>query len=426
MSGVCPSRKHARRQGVVGAITVLLLSTSWAQVAAAQAAAPETEAGEKVIVTPAMEDGAQSLVASLEALDTSAWRTGNGATTSRLAKKAVGLGASASPDTGESTMVASSEVTSAIVDHATMLRSTITDEGFQLTDYQAAFTHEVVINDGKPALEVVVDRSWTEVGHGETTPVGLTETYRVPLESGSVQGTATSSTLAFASEAEGTADEGGPVPDADPLPEPTQTERPDVSVPEDTLVKAQKSAGGLAAKAAIYNFRWRDFRAYGKKWTASPYAGDKKKHFNTKYPYFSNNCANFVSQMWNNSGWKRTGGVNPYDGNNWDDDLTGPAGASRTWSQAKRLYTYADDKKHLYKLGNIWNAVPGNTYFMDWDGDRVINHVAAVTGRTNNGVPRISQKTGNRHNMLLTSWKKLVDADNPNVLWFGLRRTASQ
>jgi hypothetical protein len=53
----------------------------------------------------------------------------------------------------------------------------------------------------------------------------------------------------------------------------------------------------------------------------------------------------------------------------------------------------------------------------------VINHVAAATARTSRGVPHISQKTANRHNMLLTTWKAEVDDSHPKVKWYGLRRT---
>lgn len=185
----------------------------------------------------------------------------------------------------------------------------------------------------------------------------------------------------------------------------------------------QAASGVVVAAAGGTNFDHAKFADYGKKWTGKPYNGDAKADFNPDYPHFKQNCANFVSQMFNKAGWKRTGGVNPNDESNWDDNLTGPFGATDTWASAAALYRYATKKKKLNTLGNIWNAVPGNTYFMDWDGNTKINHVAAVTGRTAQGVPRISQKTTNRHNLLLTTWKAKVDKDNPKVLWYGLRRT---
>jgi len=155
-------------------------------------------------------------------------------------------------------------------------------------------------------------------------------------------------------------------------------------------------------------------------WTEEP----RKNSMNPSYhAYKGNHCADFVSQALNAGGWNRTGGMNPYLDGNWDDDLFGPAGPSRAWAQAKSLYRYAYDKKRLSWMDNIWNAQPGDLYFVDWDndGDTAIDHVVAVTGRTN-GVPRISSKTNNRHNMLLGTWRmKIAEQRGPNSIWYGLR-----
>lgn len=73
-------------------------------------------------------------------------------------------------------------------------------------------------------------------------------------------------------------------------------------------------------------------------------------------------------------------------------------------------------------MKNIWNARKSDVYFLDWDndGDTVIDHVALVTGRTDSGVPRISQKTSNRHNMLLTTWIQIIaDSTGPEPIWYG-------
>lgn len=347
----------------------------------------------------------------LVAAEAEIWRTGDLATAKSLALRTL--------DSRLSNTL-SPEAVAKVLERAAMLRKTVTDSGFEITRYSASEDYRLVTGEGRTVVEVTVIRSWVETDTvtREQTDVGDTDVYRLPLQPTTDTRIPSASTVEIAAEGEQTASEPG-AKSADTLTEQAEskTAKPPSSMPEDSDV----TDGTVGTTANSFNYT--AFANYGKKWTSSPYNGDKKEDFNSSYPYFKNNCANFVSQMYNKGGWKRTGGVNPRLDGNWDDDLSGPAGPSRTWSQAKELYKYAKNEKGLDPLGNIWNAAPGNTYFMDWDGDRVINHVTAVTARSSRGIPRISQKTANRHNMLLTTWKAKVDDSHPKVKWYGLRRT---
>jgi hypothetical protein len=172
----------------------------------------------------------------------------------------------------------------------------------------------------------------------------------------------------------------------------------------------------LTATSGSRSYDVKRFVDYALKWTRS-------NTMNPNYPNFKdNNCANFASQALDTT-WPQTGGVNPRDLDNWDPDLSGPKGATYTWVGARYLYRYAYDSKRLNWMRNIWDAQPSDMYFLDWDndGDSVIDHVAVVTGRTSSGVPRISQKTTNRYNVLLTTWREIIaDSTGPDPIWYGL------
>jgi len=90
---------------------------------------------------------------------------------------------------------------------------------------------------------------------------------------------------------------------------------------------------------------------------------------NSTYPFYSNNCANFASQVLDTGGWYLTGGnsLQVSDSTKWTYNLAGIAGASRTWSQASSLYTFANNTGTYGWLDNIWNARTGDLLFVDWD-----------------------------------------------------------
>ncbi|TNC36497.1 amidase domain-containing protein [Mumia zhuanghuii] len=168
-----------------------------------------------------------------------------------------------------------------------------------------------------------------------------------------------------------------------------------------------------AGAGPFYSYARDQLVAYALKWA--------KGKMNSDYPVWDSNCANFASQGLHAAGWKLQNGWKKTNPDNWHYNLKGPRGPSLTWSQAKSLYKYAKNKRQLSPLGNKWNAQPGDLYFLDWnnDGDG-IDHVAVVTGRTVAGVPRISQRTPPRKNMLLTTYQKKVDKKSKSTKWYPL------
>lgn len=151
---------------------------------------------------------------------------------------------------------------------------------------------------------------------------------------------------------------------------------------------------------------------------------DNDSPMDSAYPVYKNNCANFTSQSYDQGGIPRTSSwaTSPWDSGAWDYDIPGPFGATHTWSVASDLHDFMLNVVKLVPLDNIWNAVPGDTYFMDWNGDGSINHVAMVTGRNRKGTPQITQKTPRRHNMPLNVWIRRIQADphTANPVWYGL------
>jgi hypothetical protein len=357
-------------------------------------------------------------------MESSVWRTGNSAPAERSIRQY-----RARSGADDIAIVPTAGALEKLTDRAETLRETVTDAGFAVEGVATTETATLNYEATRTLISISVARSWVETNPttGEVEDVGMVEEYALTLKPTDDPNTYRATRLNVTPEGSGSDDEDWSIYDQS---ESTRTARPRVRDQSSTLRPNQpvipsdlRVEGNRAPARATASFDYDVFANYGKTWTASPYDGDTKEDFNPDYPYFDNNCSNFVSQMYNKAGWPRTGGVNPYLQSNWDDDLSGPAGATQTWYRSRDLYLYAHEEKGLNTLGNIWNAVPGNTYFMDWDGNGVINHVTAVTGRTEGGVPRISQKTKNRHNMLLTTWKVLVDESNPNVVWYGLRRT---
>lgn len=167
--------------------------------------------------------------------------------------------------------------------------------------------------------------------------------------------------------------------------------------------------------------------AYAKKWTKSPYAGDSKNQYNPDYPHFSNNCANFVSQILDQSTWSYRQGnsFQHTDTSVWTPNLRGIRGASYTWSSSHYLINFVGKQSAAYQnLTNIWNARAGDLLFTDWDpngrADGQIDHVMFVSGRTSGGEPRITQKNSNRHNILLSaSISNAKKAGHTKIVWYG-------
>ncbi|MCL8026028.1 amidase domain-containing protein [Nocardioides bruguierae] len=310
------------------------------------------------------------------------------------------------------------DVLSEQLQQALALRRTVTSADMEIESSSTTLTINDVTSgpDNMTTFNVTVSISQTylDLGSDELSDASWDQDYWV--------------TLADASETSGRTSARAEEPDDSPevvdvSPESDEsTQLAEGEVETTTLADQTVQARALAtdaAKSGTSVVNRGDFRQYALLWTDS----DHKKKMNPDYPKFDNNCANFISQALNNAGWKQTGGVNPYDNDNWDADLAGPAGHTQTWAVAKDLYDYARNEKSMGHMDNIWDAKRGDLYFVDWDndGDSVIDHVVGVTGRTSGGVPRISSKSTNRHNILLTTWKKIInDSTGPDPIWYGL------
>ncbi len=184
------------------------------------------------------------------------------------------------------------------------------------------------------------------------------------------------------------------------------------------------SGGLLAAVASAPPMGYLNYANevnYALLWTDSAHV-DK---MNPNYPVFSNNCANFVSQSLHAGGWAYRQGWVPSTLTNWSPDLTGPAGSSYTWGGAQHLGTFVWNTAQLPYLDNIWNALYGDLYFMDWDpngrADGSIDHTALISG-TNSAGPLVTQKSNNRHNVPLATYISIAQSQGKtNIVWYGAR-----
>lgn len=167
---------------------------------------------------------------------------------------------------------------------------------------------------------------------------------------------------------------------------------------------------------------------YARKWTAAPYNGNEKKDFNPDFPYYKENCANFVSQAMYAGGLPLVGASSPfiYDTSVWTWNLSGILQASRTWSQASKNYVFMKDHSGAFTvLDNIWNAWQGSLLYTDWEGDGTIDHAMVVVGaavKDGYGDPIIDQKSNNQHEIdLHTSIQHAAQQGHKNVKWYGLQ-----
>lgn len=153
------------------------------------------------------------------------------------------------------------------------------------------------------------------------------------------------------------------------------------------------------------------FAHYGSQFTQPTYANVPQG--NTFYKNMGSNCANFASQALHFAGWKVHGNRDRKDPAVWTYNIKGLAGPSYTWAAALNLYRYAYNHRRLRAFSNAWDARQGDLLFVDWknDKDSMIDHVALVTARSSNGTPYISQKTDNRHNILLSTWQNIARND---------------
>lgn len=186
----------------------------------------------------------------------------------------------------------------------------------------------------------------------------------------------------------------------DPLPE-------DASSADRSLVTPKDQEGPEPGTGPTISYDRMAVAKYARYWTNADHDGNNQ--VNPKYVTGINpNCANFTSgALYEGGGWPRTGSVTSTSGDKtvWDYDIPNPAyGPSYTWVNARGLYHYSKYQKHLANVKNIYNMVKGELLFADWQSDGKIDHVDVISGRSKSGMPRVSQKSKNRHNMPLIVW----------------------
>lgn len=166
---------------------------------------------------------------------------------------------------------------------------------------------------------------------------------------------------------------------------------------------------------------------YALKWTDYPYSGDEESDFNPDYPYFDDNCTNFVSQAIHESDVPYYTGIS-IDTKSldfWTPDLLL---GHPTWTWNNADYNYKFMKKNFYNaFDSPWMDMGGLIY-VDWGGnDGVKDHAMIVTQADRSFVngqmvfnTYISQKTNNRHNIPLSVEMGIAYQTHPNAKWYGL------
>lgn len=168
---------------------------------------------------------------------------------------------------------------------------------------------------------------------------------------------------------------------------------------------------------------------YALKWTDYPYFGDEKSDFNPDYPYFENNCTNFISQAIHESDvpYRTAISVDTKDINLWTPNLMF---GKPTWTWNNADYSYRFMKNTYFKaFDSPWMDVGGLIY-VDWNGkdnDNTKNHAMIVTQADRSYVngqmifnTYISQKTNNRHNIPLSVEMGIAYQTHPDATWYGL------
>jgi len=291
-----------------------------------------------------------------------------------------------------------------------------TDDGQMYVDGAGSLTPmDDFLPDPEPADDPSEENaaSWTDA-YRATFSVQPTQVMGVDGQLHNASYTPTLTAVEMTEPAEFTENGVGPV---DPPPA-----SPDPAMAMDTT-RPTTAAVARPSASVTKSYHRRAAAKYARNWTA----GDKLNELNPDYPHDpdDNNCANFVSQaLHEGGGWPTEGGLldTPKSKDAWDWDLPViGVGSTWTWVNAGWLYYYEFHRKNLDWIRNLWNAVKGETLFWDWDGDGKIDHANIVSGRTKKGVPRISQKSTGRHNMVLSLWlKKYVVPEHPNYKVWGL------
>lgn len=185
------------------------------------------------------------------------------------------------------------------------------------------------------------------------------------------------------------------------------------------------STSGTVTTRASYSYAVNlvAMKNYAMLWTDSSH----KKQLNPAYPDTDNNCANFASQALKAGGMAYQQGSGRAALITWTPNLTGPFGPSYTWSKSGYLHDRLVQLGQKKKLKTVWDGNVGDLLMADWNTsgvkvDKILDHTMIVTGRSKSGVPRISQKSGNQHNILLTTSITNAKAQGATkIVWYGIR-----
>lgn len=171
---------------------------------------------------------------------------------------------------------------------------------------------------------------------------------------------------------------------------------------------------------------------YAVKWTSGVNNGNAKNNFNPAYPYFDENCANFVSQVVHEGKVSYRGSIFGYrNDDTWSPNL-GFGVSSYTWGGASNNHRFMRNYSGLFNewTGSIYDMGRGGLLYTDWDANGSIDHALFVNNAIRTGfnsagqmifMPYISQKSNNRSNMPLSTYYQIAVSGHPKTLWYGLQ-----
>jgi hypothetical protein len=149
---------------------------------------------------------------------------------------------------------------------------------------------------------------------------------------------------------------------------------------------------------------------------------EENEPMNQSYPDLSSSeCTNFVSQALAYAGMPMDSSsiTTSYSFGDWDYDIgiSAPTPYTYTWAIAEWFAHYMKDTKRAVNRTKNKQMIPGDVILYDWDGGQdQISHINIITVRTRKGVVKISQKSGNRHNVPYPLWKQFaIEQGHPNV-----------
>lgn len=162
---------------------------------------------------------------------------------------------------------------------------------------------------------------------------------------------------------------------------------------------------------------------YAEKWTDA----EHKDSMNPKYPIYSDNCTNFVSQALYEGGLPTTGTgllTDIYDPTAWNYSVMGTTKATHTWGGAENNFVYMKDSSRSFSYYESSDAADhaweGSIIYGDWNNDGKMNHAMYVVGYYSHGkaiTPVICQKTNNRHEVLFSVEEQRAQRSHPRTKW---------